>query len=434
MDDFEVTELDQGSGEEDAPGPDARFHLSQSPTPARDPLAPRRARRVRGLVALGLMLLIAAALLASIPGTQAGVVAALHLPSPVSTATLAAGADTFFLTNAVPWGTAQVDKHTLPIDPTAALAGAFHLTRGRHTLTYVAPPFHVLRCQVSVPAARSDTCPLVDAAAMGYSGLLHTPRVLDLRATLQRLPADQLVSLKQAIEAALAFTEPAAILPGDHYGTDAGIVVATQPLTGTLTYRSDSGAALSCAPGAGCVLCVQLCTPPNSLGGIYWHLQAQMRLGWRYAKADGTVIATGTPFMPAADVPSADASVRFPLGVYWAGQWTVTTGYGDTEVGSDLMIGAAMDNLSVQLTQPSSKAYGHTSITARNPADGCLMYRFVDASHQPVNPPIEVLYRFGVLLAVTDGAHQLLPQAPLADAHEQSIANQIAASFLPPGA
>ena len=69
MDDFEVTELDQGSGEGDAPGPDARFQLSQSPTPARDPLAPRRARRVRGLVALGLMLLAAAALLASIPGT-----------------------------------------------------------------------------------------------------------------------------------------------------------------------------------------------------------------------------------------------------------------------------------------------------------------------------------------------------------------------------
>jgi hypothetical protein len=58
MDDFEVTELDQRPGEEDAPGPNARFQLSESPTPARDPLAPRRARRVRGLVALGLMLLL----------------------------------------------------------------------------------------------------------------------------------------------------------------------------------------------------------------------------------------------------------------------------------------------------------------------------------------------------------------------------------------
>ncbi len=84
---------------------------------------------------------------------------------------------------------------------------AFHLTPGRHTLEYRAAPFPTLKCIVSVPASSADTCPLDQADSlppMSDWSIKPKTRLLDLQATIDRLPATQAQALVAATQAQLA--------------------------------------------------------------------------------------------------------------------------------------------------------------------------------------------------------------------------------------
>jgi len=66
---------------------------------------------------------------------------------------------------------------------------------------------------------------------------------------------------------------------------------------------------------------------------------------------------------------------------------------------------------------------------AKDRAAGCLGVAVPVTSNNeaplPATKGAYFLYRFGVLLAVNNQAHQYFPDLPLADAYEQGIAQQI---------
>src|SRR5262249_25533821 len=216
------------------------------------PLAPRltgRARLARAGCVGALLLLVLALLLLPNPATQAALVGLLHLETPTATPRLSIGDNRFLWEHSVPWGVLLVDGRPGPDvrtsgilfdetgDPVAAPPYTFALPRGRHTLEYRAAPFPTLRCTISVPAALSDTCPLVHNVPpfLVKQDDLHS-RYLDLRATLDRLSPEQWTALTAATQATLNQIALAAapapgtlVASGDHYLAATGPVVVPVP-------------------------------------------------------------------------------------------------------------------------------------------------------------------------------------------------------------
>src|SRR5258708_6588772 len=229
----------------------ARSHLNpealpsaESEEPVGPPLLPRVTSRRRVLRALrigAMVLLVLALAFPVLANASIDLRTLLHIPTPTPTTTLSPSTYQFSWVDGVPWGELQVDGRPgpdvhQPLGQTAEGLPAlpsFTLPRGRHTLRYVAELFPPLTCTVSVPAAQADTCPLSreavspDPALAGRSG-----RVLDLQATVERLPAEQRTALEQTIQALLTASEASAtVAPGARYlGADGQVKVATQVL------------------------------------------------------------------------------------------------------------------------------------------------------------------------------------------------------------
>jgi len=185
-----------------------------APTQVRSPLATRlgpRERLLRASAILGVLLLALALLVAVTPGARSAVVGAVLGPTPTATTALLDGNDRFAVEDQVPWGTLLIDGHpgpTLIPGLQASNTGlpqlmTFGLARGRHQLEYRADPFPMLRCTLSVPAAPRDTCP-IDPQVIDYlvSDGPYT-RLLDLRGTVDHLPAAQANVLADATQRTL---------------------------------------------------------------------------------------------------------------------------------------------------------------------------------------------------------------------------------------
>src|SRR5690242_17611039 len=128
MDEFEIEVTDLRSGRS-ASRPSTTPHHGDEPPDAEPPDEPTRApllplTRLRPAVAAGLrgrgrqlrglgvalaLLLAALIVLTSIPTSREALIAALNLPTPLPTATLAEGADLIFFTHDVPWGELTID-------------------------------------------------------------------------------------------------------------------------------------------------------------------------------------------------------------------------------------------------------------------------------------------------------------------------------------
>ncbi|HEX6800445.1 MAG TPA: hypothetical protein VF116_22225 [Ktedonobacterales bacterium] len=404
----------------------------------------RRAKLRRALVAGGAVVLAVVVLAVLLPDAGASMHAALGIPTPVPTATLPIGAGTFMIEDTVPWGTLLVDGHLpslevrQPNEPVGAgpPAPTFVLDHGRHTVEYRAAPFPTLRCVVSVPAARSDTCLLAQPSPNDPVHAFGAARVLDLQARPERLPSDSLASLEQTLLAALnANIPPAQVAVGEHYlGADGAVHVATQPLVASLVYamNQDPGQALPGDTGA----CVALCRsydadqPPSDLAGTNsWLIAAHLVLTWRFGLANGTVVATNVPAAPVA----GDAHELVVLGVRRHGAtWDASFIWPTWGIVSDVASRVLAEAIAA-ITHGQGLAGYNSSAYAANPAsEGCLLtearqtVETVGGDYVPVGPTAFVLYRFGVLLAANDLAHQIFPSLPLADALERALARSLA--------
>jgi hypothetical protein len=320
----------------------------------------------------------------------------------------------------------------------------FALPPGHHQVTYLADPFPPVRCLISVPAAPQDTCPL-ERHALVATLVPDAPatRLLDLGATVERLPPPAVTALAAAIQQELdvsAFGESGGLAPGDHYRDADGqvVLVSTAPLHAEPVFTLGRGT--PAAVGVG-VPCPQLCTltgPVFQDTPDLWLLDAQVALTWRYRDAAGQVtLAEG----PDADPASfAQQEVAVPAVAQWqvaqngpTGHWSATT-LRDLPAVTDPLVCAvgtqyltAVRFLLGKPTDATKPPYQWPDTAwSSPPADpSCVLAggRTVDPHGRLTGTVALVLYRAGVLLAANAEAQRVLPQLTVASVHEQALAH-----------
>ena len=333
----------------------------------------------------------------------------------VPTPTLETGADMIAFIDSVPWGRLTIDGQPRP---TPAMGAVYRVPRGHHILGYRASPFPSLRCVLSVPAAVSDTC-VIHVLTSNEAHVLPAPpaRVIDLEAVPSALPSGEQQALSAAVLQVLSQTAPPTVIqPGDHYaGADGETLAAEQPLAAALTYTffqaSDYGAA--CTP-----FCAANADDPqyvdeNDTWIVYGFLVAQ----WRYLLPDGQVVLTPNG---ANGAITPQVSVGFDLLFNPSGAWEVKD---FSSVDFRFLCDSALQMLSSEFPEdPIAAADEAIDLVSADPADGCLIGLVPGGGSAPVG---YVLYHFGVFVAGDREAQALMPQLPVASAHESAIVQRI---------
>jgi hypothetical protein len=464
MDEFEieVTDLRPTKG---TAGPPATSHTDEPPDTeppdelSHAPLLPLtrlrpavaaglrgRGRQLRGLGVALALLLTALIVLTSVPTSREALIAALNIPTPVPTATLAEGADLIFFTHDVPWGELTIDGKARPAPRPVRQNGVtpYTLSRGQHTVAFRAAPFPTLRCRISVPADAHDTCPLdISQQQDGGNPFLNTVRTIDLGAVPSRLSPDDRASLITAANRLLARQQTVTtVQPGEPYLTsDSTPTTAQQPLRAALiaTLATPGGSSVFVGNGQ----CAPFCDegfggPDTSPGG--WPVLAQVSTTWRYTFPDGNT-AEGAGTTSAAG--GSSAAVNFvPLSVIWrdgSGGWDVSlsspsfSGNGAGGPFGSFVCGLAnadYSTLTPDQSSPLSQSASFSCLTAQNPADGCVIAVTPVGPNGGASSTISdktalFLYRFGLLYAVNDQAHQAASSLVTANASQQALAQQI---------
>jgi hypothetical protein len=413
-------------------------HQAHSPTILRRQLSARE-RIARASAIVCLLIVALAPLLAISPAASRTFAAWVGLPTPPRPTPLPPGVGVFLLANTVPWGDLEIDAHSaasLGIALQWPYGGnqipSFSLALGTHELTYRAVPFATLRCRVSVPAAPTDTCPLLHLDSNSPLFPPANSRVLDARALPQFLPPMAFAALANAVAQRLeAWSGTTQLTPGDHYlAADEQIAVARFSAQATVRYQINQDAREQ-APtfNGGCVSLCAFSVARTQLDADDWRLLANVVASWRYAQANRQVI-----FAPAAPVDS-DAHALVPVTVRWNGQWSVE------EPPAEALVDAppcqiahnVLSRVFSNEESPVAMANGSWGTYAAPPAaTGCLIVfgSAVSPAGQPIGATIQTLYRFGVLLAVNPGATQAFAQLSSAAPSERALARQLA----PPGA
>jgi hypothetical protein len=413
------------------------------PDPPRLPIIPLRRlsvrqRLTRTVIILCLLAAALAPLLAVSPDAARTMADWLHVPTPPRPTPLPLGADTFLLANTVPWGDLEVDGHsaaTVGIALHWPYAGdqvpTFTLAPGGHELVYRADPFWPLRCQVSVPAAVTDTCPRLSADP---SPLLPPfgSRILDARALPAYLPVSAFAALADAVQERLAaWTGTALLAPGDHYlNVDGQVAIASHGAQATLHYRVNHDARESQpTPNGDCISLCSFSSARSQLDADDWRLVANVTSTWDYSQADGQTVTA-----PAAPIGS-DAHALVPVTVRWTGRWSVETPPDEALVDAPPCQVALniLGRLSASTAGLNALATGSWGTYVTPPAAaGCLIVNgpAMNAAGQPIGETIQTLYRFGVLLAANAGAEQAFGQLTQVNASEQALVSRLA----PPGA
>lgn len=380
------------------------------------------------LAVAGILLVLA--VFASSPSAQATLVRLLNLPVPADQRPLAPGEDLVYLERGVPWGILRVDGVVWTLERTdqpytgkEGIYTAIRLARGLHHIDYVASPFPPLTCVVSVPASHGDTCPLIThPGAADIVPVLQGTRVMDLRATPERLQGSARTAFAAAITATLASWTPAAnVAPGEPvFGVQGAITDATAPLKASLNYTLVDGAASSTAASADGNTCASICRLDTeayldqapAILPILVHVHAF----WRYTDAEGHITdvdTTGTSGLPLDGV--------ITLFTRWTGAWQVTVPYFGLR---NLTCDFALATLDLNLKPTPSPQHIETT-AGLNAADGCLVIE--QDTTKGVTSTRYFLYRFGVLLAANEDAHRALPDLPVVGATARVVARQLGA-------
>jgi hypothetical protein len=334
-------------------------------------------RQMTGAVAtVSLIVVVLIGLLGGIAGKLGGPFGP-HVP----TATLAPGADIFYLVNGVPWGKLQVDGRPLTLGYSQGTPVVFNLAIGPHTIVYAAPPFSRVTCTVSVPAATRDTCPMYTAPQDGNpnTAVPDGARGLDVGATVNHLSPDSLQALVSAAAQSIAapISETTVPVGGRYQGANGSMLVAAEPLQAQVFYTLNTDPSAS-ALGQNCV---SLCDipygngAPNTSSG--WSVIASVVPVWRYTNASGaTIQLPATPHVPGVATNQTGMPGLFLFfTVNWQGSWQVTPLFNN---GPDQACLGATDVLyQDQAFSNWANGTGSTGIVAPNLADGCLMGRAI---------------------------------------------------------
>lgn len=397
----------------------------------------RAAKLRRAATTLAAVALAVAILAVTLPHSGTTLRGLLGIPTPVPTATPTPGAGTFLLWDNVPWGTLLVNGHAPQIaaprydSPGGPFAPTFALAPGRYTIEYRAAPFPTLRCMVSVPAAPSDTCPLLVAGSPQDIGRpFAAARVLDLEARPERLSGTALAVLEQAVVAGLdASTPPETLAVGDHYrGADGQVHTASQPLQAALnvTLNQDPTDLLPGDSGP----CMTVCFSNQGFFPVvdqgFWTIATHAILAWRITRPDGTVVVANAPAAPVAH----DAHLLARVSLRWDGLWKLAPSFG-TQLDPCVVAGVTAIDVLAAATRGQGSLDFQQGLEPSPIANGdCVVVetKLTSGSTTGAGTQGWVLYRCGALVAANDLAHQLFPALPLASAHEQALAQRIAAT------
>ncbi|HEX8032465.1 MAG TPA: hypothetical protein VF510_01385 [Ktedonobacterales bacterium] len=411
---------------------------------------PARRLLMAALVGVLVLVTISGVIVTVNPGVPAALGDMLH-GTPTPTATIVPGGNIAYYENGAPWGKLTVDGRSMPIENTPRTV---FLGRGRHTLIYRADPFPSLHCTISTPAAASDTCPL-DATFTSHLTHPIGTRAVDLGSTLERLPAAQRDALITLVRSQVEYTSPVTtVRPGEHYagvdggktalleratqpptrhlraslpdsgGTYAPLETATQPLNATIQIRmvNAATAAGNGAAGVPTLDCAVLCMSgfSNNFPNMF-AVGVHVKMGYHYTTQDGSIVLDYAPLHETQQTTwTPDNFLSLDIG--WNGAWQDTRPPQDNATppcqygGGDLFPSAGVYPYKLTGTRP-----------APNPTDGCLFVARQISGDTVFGPPILFLHRFGVLLAVGDDAHQLLPNVTIASQREADEAYAIAA-------
>ncbi|MGZ6320677.1 MAG: hypothetical protein ACXWQR_15450 [Ktedonobacterales bacterium] len=407
----------------------------------------KRTLRAGAVTAATLVTLIAVLLVPS--GTRSGVLQLLAVATATPTEVVVPGGDLFIWEHTVLWGTLLIDGRQGPdvrgpsvsFDQQGAqgpqIAG-FHLSRGRHTLDYRAALFPALHCTVSVPRSTTDTCPL-DHQNTGLF-ILDQPgiRVLDMQATVDRLPAQQAKALavvtQSALDAAAAAAGPGTIARGDHFlAEDRSTLTADTPLSAQARFSLTDSATLD--RSIQFTHCALLCSSDDLFavsGPETWTVYAPVELSWRYLGADGRVVLDNGP----AIAQEARGSVAVAVTARWQkNQWQVQLAPAGPRLHDPVICavgGHALDVLRISPFENDVSVQIQWSYEASTLGLGCLLTgrrSTVDAPDDPPPPMTLLLYRCGVLLAVNAEAQRIFPHLPHPSANELTLAQ----AATPPG-
>jgi hypothetical protein len=456
IDDFDVevspltttSKAPDAEGQEETPLISADDATAGAPPTHRVSLAARRPqmqRLLRAAAAATLLAVLVAAILLLPSGNRDAFLGLVTPPTPFPTNTPQPGNDAFLWERSVPWGQLIIDGKPGPDVRGSAVrqsdglpeAAVFHLARGRHTLEYRAAPFPTLKCVLTVPVARGDTCPLERTGDFYFlTPTAPATRLLDLQATVDRLPkaqADALVAAAQAELTSLAASLPAgALTPDDHYLDSAGqLAQATTPLRIEPQFHLDSSVReFNGMP------CVPLCTDgglfPTYNPGGGWPIQAPVALSWRYTNAAGQVIEADGPAIPIGALPITLIS----LSTRWTdGGWQTPTPIFDAPETDPVICPTGAHALDVFRATPAPTTVDQNfqwPYIASTAELGCLLAgsRMDPITGKSTGPIALLLYRAGVLVAANAEARRDFPTLPLASAHERSLAQAVAPTSL----
>ncbi len=446
--DIEITDLGEGKPAGLAPNAFRQF--------ARRHKRPLTALTA-GMVALAVLLLVV-----NTPAMRGLANKVLSSPAPTPAGALYPGEDLFFVQADPPWGHLTVDGRGVAPLPVLRVTAPLRLARGHHELVWSAEPFQAQRCILSVPVDYlTDTC--VDHTTVRVGTDIDS--IVIFSESLSTLSYDRQASLLQAVQQELDARQSTVIVPaGELYALPTSGVcqavtneaqcyaVATQPLYATLHFRLDtrSSSGETClTPEPGCAYlgqnCFTFCGVAASASGIahVWDALAPVLPLWTFQKQDGSVIESNVPDNALWDVSTgqqADESLIAMQITWQQGAWQVNlpeTMNTTIPIGLNPVCEAEQNVLGIQ--NPPVDSFGEPLYlqwqyaSGLVPASGCLGVGVsrVDGGSvkSTINTPPGLAYcllRFGVLLAVNDEAHHFWPNLPVADAYEQSLAQQLA--------
>lgn len=422
MDEFEIeiTPLD-GANERDMPASSGTRGGSN-----RSPFAPRLTRRDklrRWAITWGSVLLACVVIVAVSPALRGALGSLARGSTPSGDIALLPGTEVIYFENSTPWGTLLLDGRVVS-DPSQPHTDHIAVAPGRHTLVYRDPPFPTLRCHLQVPFSTQDTCPLELIPSQPNDTSLYV-RIINLGATPDQLPPEQLTTLTRVINSALGDLYSMAYVPaGAAYLSASGApAVARESLTATLIFQLNTDPHIVAPYLPGGHLCWQICHLSDStVDPLHWGLLALARVSWDYTTATGAVVARDAPASPNPN----GATALITISAMWDGFWRAMALPDRDQFGVSPICDVASTLLpAAPYTGATALDFTLTQIPARTPADGCLLTTRLIRPGTP--PPVAfVLYRFGMLVAANTEARQLYPELPAATAGDQLLAQNIA--------
>jgi len=426
--------------------------------------------RRRGLqlgVTTSVVVLVVLMILASMAPVREVVGSIFTGPTPTPSPAPGLQNDLFYFKTSPSWGYLTIDGHVVSHLPRMSVDPPRRLSPGQHVLVWRAAAFLAQRCTITVPAKPGvDSCRYDPPIEVGNGSFAS---IITFSESLKMLPASQRALLIQAVQAELGTHYSEMVQPGEPYALSSEIAyaahnpcrltsqvvlcyaIATQPLKATLSFQLD----MDTSPDAPCITsgacsinehdCRLFCDASDIVGPMEysmsaaagWNFIVVVRPLWQFTTLDGQVIAHDQ-----ADTFIAGQGNEYlvMLNTVWGNPgWSILPPFSNSQLpfgdpvcdsaanNTQTMQSAALNNSGMQIQTQ------YPSVPRADLGAGCLVtITQQPASSSSLTPPPSsqaayYLHRFGVLLAVNNLAHRLLPFLPVANAYEKRLAQQLAA-------